>query len=300
MIQDIAPHRFDLTYKRDKASGDDYALCMENNRTLLRKNAAGGWEIPRFSDFGKDGEDLADLAYYLFSIDGTGYYYVKMPGYPAPAGYEFCPTSVFRSVEPMYQAFAGITATQLHRWKESRRFCGRCGHETEDSLTERAVVCPACGQVEYPKISPAVIIAITDGDRMILTRYRPSPDHAYRGYALVAGFVEIGETFEDTVRREIMEEVGLRVRNIRYYKSQPWAFSDTEMVGFFAELDGDDTIRVQEDELSEANWFTRDEIPDETVMNSIGSEMKMVFKYGSVEKYYEAVEAKKRKEEQGV
>ena len=114
---------------------------------------------------------------------------------------------------PMYQAFAGITATQLHRWKESRRFCGRCGHETEDSKTERAVVCPFCGQTEYPKICPAVIVAITDGDRIILSRYRVS-NNPYRGYALIAGFVEIGETFEDTVRREVMEEVGLKVKKI--------------------------------------------------------------------------------------
>ena len=75
-----------------------------------------------------------------------------------------------------------------------------------------------------------------------------------------------------------MEEVGLKVKNIRYYKSQPWAFSDTEMIGFFAELDGPDKIKLQEDELSEAGWYHRDEIPDETMMNSIGSELKMVFK----------------------
>ena len=110
----------------------------------------------------------------------------------------------------------------------------------------------------------------------------------YRNYALIAGFVEIGETFEDCVRREVMEEVGLKVKNIRYYKSQPWAFSDTEMIGFFAELDGDDTIRLQEDELSEAGWYHRDQVPDETMLNSIGSELKMVFKYGSMEKFYEA------------
>lgn len=203
-------------------------------------------------------------------------------------GFEFCKTPVFRTMTPMYQAFAGITATQIHRWKESRQYCGRCGHRTEDSKKERALVCPHCGQTEYPKISPAVIVAITNGDKVVMSRYRVS-SNPYRGYALIAGFVEIGETFEDTVRREVMEEVGLKVKNIRYYKSQPWAFSDTEMIGFFAELDGDDdTIVLQEDELSEAGWFTREEIPDETVMNSIGSELKMVFKYGSLENFYAA------------
>ena len=131
-----------------------------------------------------------------------------------------------------------------------------------------------------------MIVAVTDGDRLLMSRYRVS-HNPYRSYALIAGFVEIGETFEDTVRREVMEEVGLKVKNIRYYKSQPWAFSDTEMIGYFAELDGDDAITLQEDELSEAGWFHRSEIPDEEVLNSIGSELKMVFKYGSMEAFLE-------------
>lgn len=287
MIQDIAPHRFDLSYRQPEAKDEDYVLYIKSNKTLLRKTGDGQYEIPQFKDFPMEKVRLKMKAYHLFAIDDAEYYYVTEMIQGEGDGYEFCTTSVFRNMMPLHQAFAGITATQIHRWKESRKFCGRCGHETEDSKTERALVCPFCGQVEYPKISPAVIIAITDGDRLLMSRYRVS-NNPYRGYALIAGFVEIGETFEDTVRREVMEEVGLKVKNIRYYKSQPWAFSDTEMVGFFAELDGSDAIRLQEDELSEAGWYTREQIPDDTVMNSIGSEMKMVFKYGSLEKFYEA------------
>ena len=94
--------------------------------------------------------------------------------------------------------------------------------------------------------------------------------------------MEIGETFEDCVRREVMEEVGLRVKNIRYYKSQPWAFSDTEMVGFTAELDGDDTICLEEEELCEAGWFTRDEIVEYGPYISVGHEMMKAFKDGKI------------------
>lgn len=287
MIQDIGVHKYDLTYAQPEAGAEDYLLYMKENKTLLRKLEDGSYEIPKLKEFQDEEEALKKKAYYLFAIDGIGYYYVNEMENSERDGYELCTTAVFRKMTPMYQAFAGITATQLHRWKESRRFCGRCGHPTENSKTERAVVCPECGQVEYPKICPAVIVAITDGDRIVMSRYRVN-NNPYRGYALIAGFVEIGETFEQTVEREVMEEVGLKVKNIRYYKSQPWAFSDTEMIGFFAELDGDDTIRLQEDELSEAGWFTREEVPDETLMNSVGSELKMVFKYGSLEKFYEA------------
>lgn len=288
MIQDIGPHKFDLTYGQPAAQDHDHVLYMKNNQTLLRKKVDSSYEIPCFADFPKEKAALKEHAYYLFAIDDKRYYYVTEMEQGEENGFEFCKTPVFRTMTPMYQAFAGITATQIHRWKESRQYCGRCGHRTEDSKKERALVCPHCGQTEYPKISPAVIVAITNGDKVVMSRYRVS-SNPYRGYALIAGFVEIGETFEDTVRREVMEEVGLKVKNIRYYKSQPWAFSDTEMIGFFAELDGDDdTIVLQEDELSEAGWFTKEEIPDETVMNSIGSELKMVFKYGSLENFYAA------------
>ncbi|MFR8165339.1 MAG: NADH pyrophosphatase zinc ribbon domain-containing protein [Enterocloster sp.] len=168
MIQDIGEHRFDLSFRQPEARDEDYVLYMKSNKTLLRKAEDGNYEIPRFSDFPMEKVRLKMKAYYLFAIDGTGYYYVREMLQGEEDGYEFCPTSVFRKMTPMYQAFAGITATQLHRWKESRRFCGRCGHETEDSKTERAVVCPFCGQTEYPKICPAVM-AITDGDRIILS-----------------------------------------------------------------------------------------------------------------------------------
>lgn len=236
---------------------------------------------------------LSARAEYLFSIDEIPYFMVRSAeGDPAlklaeeenqetfqedgSGKFSFQGTAYFRIMQPEYQAFAAITAVQLFRWKESRKFCGCCGSRTEDSRTERALVCTKCGHTEYPKICPAVIVAVTDGDRLLMSRYK---GRAYRGYALIAGFVEIGETFEETVRREVMEEVGLKVKNIRYYKSQPWAFTDTEMIGFFAELDGDDAIRLQEDELSEAGWYRRDEIPEDVSSISVGSEMKMAFKH---------------------
>lgn len=255
-------------------------------------------ELPAAAQLEETGliSGLSARAEYLFSIDEIPYFMVRSAeGDPAlklaeeenqetfhEGGQDGCRKfsfqgpAYFRIMQPEYQAFAAITAVQLFRWKESRKFCGCCGSRTEDSRTERALVCTKCGHTEYPKICPAVIVAVTDGDRLLMSRYK---GRAYRGYALIAGFVEIGETFEETVRREVMEEVGLKVKNIRYYKSQPWAFTDTEMIGFFAELDGDDAIRLQEDELSEAGWYRRDEIPEDVSSISVGSEMKMAFKH---------------------
>lgn len=321
MIQDILPHRYDNSFKRPRLTEQSFLMyILKGNILLIRRKDREGKDcreeiyeseraLPAPQEFGpatarelEDSglvPDLSERAEYLFSIDDIPYFMVRgRDSDPAAAlltqektgregqekgreavGYSFQGAAYFRIMQPEHQAFAAITAIQLWRWKESRKFCGRCGHETVDSQSERALVCPVCGQTEYPKICPAVIVAVTDGDRLLMSRYR---GRAYRGYALIAGFVEIGETFEETVRREVMEEVGLKVKNIRYYKSQPWAFTDTEMIGFFAELDGDDRIRLQEDELSEAGWYHRDEIPEDTSLISVGSEMKMAFKYGMI------------------
>ena len=113
-------------------------------------------------------------------------------------------------------------------------------------------------------------------DKLLLTKYA---GRAFKRYALIAGFAEIGETIEETVKREVMEEVGLNVKNLHYYKSQPWSFSDTLLMGFYAELDGEETIRLDENELSVAQWCTREEIPEDDGI-SLTREMMRVFKEG--------------------
>ena len=144
---------------------------------------------------------------------------------------------------------------------------------------ERAMQCPSCGALSYPVICPSVIVAITDGDRLLLTKYAPSHS-SHRSYALVAGYTEVGETLEQTVHREVMEEVGLKVKNLRYYKSQPWSFSGTLLFGFFCDVDGDDTLTVDHEELSMAQWVERDKIPDQGNNISLTKEMMMLFRDG--------------------
>ena len=131
--------------------------------------------------------------------------------------------------------------------------------------------------LQDPRISPAVIVAVTDGDKLLLTKYSDRP---VRGYGLIAGFNEIGESIEETVHREVREEVGLRVKNLRFYKSQPWSFSSSLLVGFFCDLDGEEKITLQEDELAEGTWFSREELDytDENV--SLTNEMICLFQEG--------------------
>ena len=278
MIQEIAPHRYDNAFaSRREPENTDAVLYFEGNQVLLREGDL--ISFPTVGEICEEGPERRGFLIYLFSIDGTAYYLLPLEKTPELSGYQMAPADRFRYGKPEWLGFAGITATQLYRWICDHRFCGKCGKPMRPSEEERAFCCDSCGSVVYPKISPAVIVAVTDGDRLLMSRYARG---AYRNYALIAGFVEIGETFEDCVRREVMEEVGLRVKNIRYYKSQPWAFSDTEMVGFTAELDGDDTICLEEEELCEAGWFTRDEIVEYGPYISVGHEMMKAFKDGKI------------------
>ena len=142
---------------------------------------------------------------------------------------------------------------------------------------ERALKCE-CGNVVYPRINPAVIVGVIKGDTILVTRYRRGFAHN----ALVAGFVEIGETLEQTVRREVMEETGIRVKNIRYYKSQPWGVAQDLLVGFYCEADGDDEIRMDENELKSARFLRREEIELQPDSLSLTNEMMKMFKEGKI------------------
>ncbi len=285
MIHKIEPHKYYPEFYMKQASETDYLLLFDDNKVFLLGDSENDLLIPTFRQVYKalacefNKEHLLLDAEYMFSIDEMGFYRLDIEecGYIEVKENKLYPQGIFRTMQPEHMAFAGITGFQIDRFRRTRRFCGSCGNPMEMSKTERAMICPSCKMVEYPKISPAVITAIINGDKLLLTKYAGG---GYRNWALVAGFVEVGETFKGTVRREVMEEVGLKVGEIQYYKSQPWSFSDTAMIGFFAKLEGDDSITLQEEELSEARWFSREEIPDMPLDISIGQEMIMYFKNG--------------------
>jgi NAD+ diphosphatase len=139
----------------------------------------------------------------------------------------------------------------------AHRFCGRCGHGTEPVPVERARRCPACGLVTYPRISPAIIVRITRGDEILLAR---SPRFPALMHSVIAGFVEPGETLEHAVHREVREEVGISVKNVRYFASEPWPFPDSLMIAFAAEYDAGE-IAIDNNEIVSAGWFSRDNLP---------------------------------------
>lgn len=273
MIQDIEPYRLANEYEPAPPEKDAYILWYKDDYILLR-HSDEVLSFPRFSDIPPD---MAGRYAYLFSVGQDTFYLSEAPEAAFNEDFYLENMQALRRTSPRYLTYAGLVGYQLYNWYRNRRFCGRCGQPMKPAANERMLYCPECGNLEYPKISPAVIVAVTNGDRILMSKYA---GRAFKKYALLAGFAEIGETIEETVRREVMEEVGLKVKNIRYYKSQPWPFSDSLLFGFFADLDGDDSITLDENELAVAEWFTRDEMPVKADGFSLTNEMMMQFKNG--------------------
>ena len=287
MIQDILPHRLDISYTPKPLSAASIVICFDAGRVLVADAAkadvakadaadgpaSGETRFPRCSEL-----RLTDSqATYLFAIDDDDFFLAQPGAVEAPAGFGFVDATLFRTMQPRYLALAGVTAQHLAEWYAVNRICGRCGDVLEHDRIERMMHCPSCQNAVYPKIAPAVIVGVYRGDELLLTRYSGRP-HARQ--ALIAGFVEIGETAEDTVHREVMEEAGLKVKNLRYYKSQPWGLSGSLLMGFYAELDGDGEVTLDQQELSEAVWTHRDDIDTTLDGFSLTNEMICRFKQG--------------------
>lgn len=270
MIQDITPHVFKNEYKNITPKEGAFLLVYDG-RNVLVKETEGEVSFPEFSELtGKYS------CTYLFSIDDNKFFLGSKWMEGELDGYEWKDINIYRDVIPKHHGFAIITGWQLYRWYDTRKYCGRCATRMENDEKERMMKCPKCGLMEFPKICPAVIVGVTHENKILMSKYA---GREYTKYALLAGFAEIGEPIEDTVKREVMEEVGLKVKNIRYYKSQPWSMSDTLLMGFFCDLDGDDEdVVLDEEELALAEWFERDKMPVEPEGVSLTNEMMMAFK----------------------
>ncbi len=165
--------------------------------------------------------------------------------------------ALFGSLEDSLLAVAG-RALKIVEWARTHRFCGSCGTPTIPVVGERCMRCPACGHVAYPRISPAMMVLIQRGDSLLLARHLNSPTGFFTA---LAGFLEAGESIEDAIHREVMEEVGLQVRDLRYFGSQPWPFPHSLMLAFTAQYAGGD-ITVDRSEIAEAHWFgPNDDLP---------------------------------------
>lgn len=201
---------------------------------------------------------------------------LKPASIPEGCGLKYESLRSFRHMP--FDAGAIITsASHLWNWYRRNHFCGACSMPLTHCADERALRCPACGELFFPMIAPAVIVAITCGDYILVARNAHSE---WKHYALIAGYVEVGETTEHAVRREVLEEVGLEIHAPRYLGDQPWGISGSLMFAFHAEADMNAPIRLQESELSDAKWLHRDEIEPDGRPVSIAGELLERFRTG--------------------
>ena len=252
-------------------SDDDLCLVYNNGR-LIVKSIDEEIKLLRGNDLNKLNLNLQHIEC-IGAFDGDNCYKAEVRddcNLPSEyREYDLKPLTFQLEEEAFLIAAKGLL---LLNWEKTHKYCGVCGFpmEKKKSDTERALICPACGYTTWPRTSPAIIVAVTKGDQLLLAHNK---NFSVGMYSVIAGFVELGETFEQCVKREVFEEVGIQVDNIKYFGNQPWPFPNSMMVAYTAEYAGGD-IKVDNDEITHADWFSKEEIPGmyrET--KSIGSEL---------------------------
>ena len=274
MLQDLAQSRLENEFRNIAATAEDLIVCIREGQVLLRRSADDTLTLPTCSQVGQ----CASAPRYIFRMAERNFFLwtEEAPVCP-PDGFDYEPVRMLRQRKSKEICYAIMTAWHLYNWYRCNRICGCCGTPTEHDTKERMLRCPNCGNLIFPRISPAVIVAVTNGDRLLLSKYA---GRAYTRYALLAGYTEIGETVEQTVHREVWEEVGLRVKNLRYYKSQPWGVDGNILIGFYCDVDGSDAIAIDAEELAMADWYPRHDLPAQDDGISLTREMIRVFGEG--------------------
>lgn len=280
MLQNIEPHEMHNEFRKQNPKMKDYLIVFNGSQTLLKK-VGDNFSIPTFEDFEQSGvaEALRIPCHYLISIDDSAYFladdFLNVASTEALEStlkdYEFASNRAFRSLVRCEDRLGGATSAHIARWESLNKFCGRCGEAMSRGETERSMVCPACKNTVYPKISPVVIVAVHDGSRLLMARNLDNPNKKLM--FLISGFVEIGESLEQACAREVLEEAGVRIKNVKYFGSQPWPFSESLISGYTAELDGEASLKIQTSEIEKACWVERKDIPPYDTSVSISCAM---------------------------
>jgi NAD+ diphosphatase len=276
MIQDIAPHTFNNRFiSNTQISPSDYILYFHEGKLMLKKSGEE-LDIPCCNDF--EGLTQSESLVYLFSLNNRNCYLSFNSPKCNSEAFVFEEISFFRTFSKKEVAWISIVANHLLSWYLQNKYCGKCGHPTSLKEDERAIKCTNCDNTIYPKISPAIIVGITCGDKILLAS---GQNFRSNFYSLVAGYADIGESLEDAVAREVKEEVGIEIKNIRYYKSQPWPFSGSMMIGYWAEADDNQPLKIDPKEIAAAAWYKRGNLPNHPNNISIAGEMIELFEKGT-------------------
>ncbi len=236
--------------------GDVLWFAFKGNRLLVQLEEGAAY-LPLLKDFAE--MDLPTVRHqYLGTLNGLHCFSIELEEeVKAPDGWTFQGLRQLHGLLDEESFWVAGAAVQIVDWDRTHQYCGRCGVKTDVRPSERAKGCPQCGLLTYPRISPAIIVLVERGDCLLLAR-----SHRYTSsmYSVLAGFVEPGETLESAVVREIQEEVGIEVKDIQYFGSQPWPFPNSLMIAFTCQYAGG-KIELEEQEIADAGWYKFDELP---------------------------------------
>ncbi len=253
----------------EKENSDSLYFVFENYKLLIYKESKDKYFIPSAKDFQElklKPKELMYLGRYrekdCFSgeLDEKEELTKNMIPFQLRKTYSLLPLEFFQ---------IACYAFQIITWNKNSRYCERCGSSVEDMEEERAKICPRCKLVRYPTISPAIIVAIIKDNMILLARAKRFNKNLY---SVLAGFVEVGEDLEHCIKREVKEEVGIEIKNIKYFGSQPWPFPNSLMIAFTAEYKKG-KISVDREEILDADWFKANELPDVPEKPSIAREL---------------------------
>ena len=231
-------------------------FAFQNDQLMVSVNDNKA-TVPRLSSL-KDLKLSPVRQQYLGKLNGVDCYSAELPLDALwPKDLSFIRLLQLYSLMEGNMMQAALYAVQIVRWEQTHQFCGRCQTKTETKNDERAKICPNCNLVVFPRLSPAIMAAVIKDDKLLMANGQNFPPSFF---SVLAGFVEPGETLEECVAREVKEEVGLSVKNVRYFNSQPWPFPDSLMIGFFADYAGGEIV-VDGVEIRKADWFSVQEMP---------------------------------------
>lgn len=275
MIQDIFPHTFSNNYSTKTTIEDDDYVFLFKEKSLLLKASSNAFTIPQKKDL----KHSYTKGIFLFYFNDKPCFLVENNGITEDDIFSYHETNSLNTKSQKELDYCSAVGIQLRNWYANNKFCGTCGSATELKKDERAIICPSCQRTFYPNISPAIIVAVICDDHILLARGTHFPPGFY---SLVAGYVDIGETIEGAVKRELKEEVGIDVDQFDYHSSQPWPFSSSVMLGFVAKVDKMQTITIDDKEIAEAAWYSRDELPTYPPDRSIAGEIINQFVEGKL------------------
>lgn len=260
----------DFNSFNDVLAGAGAYLFLFYHDELLIKEQEGFFHIPTLHDVNLLNIDVATI-HYSCSLNGNSYHAGILSNKITLPGFSFIKVKQLSGYIAKEYGEIAFRFFHIVNWLKINRFCGCCGGTMQvlPQSQELAVKCSACGNIVYPRISPAIIVAVIRGNEILLARSNRFPPGRY---SVIAGFVEPGETLENCVRRELQEEVGIEVDNIKYFGNQPWPFPDSLMIAFTAQY-ANGEISIDNNEIVAADWFTAATLPDIPDKGSIARQL---------------------------